>query len=581
MWRVNLMGLAWALILAPVAMGQAVRQAPVPSPDDALKAYREGRLAAFATSVDEQLKRELSQKKPADDAIVRLATLRAFAGRFAATKPASPADAATLQWLIKQPTLGPLLLTALSPRDNPTRVLTVLTALRAKYAKSVEEFPDLTVATCVVWDSPARENQTPEQATQAACDVFGHLTQNRQALRYDPKALPWPVLIYLVDSRVTPAERRWATTSYRLPRDPGTAYFQIRYDMGAYFSGQWKGGGLEHYTLPNIMKLGGVCKDQAYFTAEVCRAYVIPAVVCTGQSGVGEGFHAWVGIYKIAQRRAVFDFQTARYPEHGFWSGTVIDPQTGEKFADSEVAMVAEWSAVTPARRLLSNALTQSLDLLDSVGKVRACKAALEASPGNARAWMALVNECSKPQTPAATVEEVSAVIERFAVGRYDDFAFKALTTFVSAQTPELQLPALDRVAKLFPDRPDLLADLALRKGDAMRDSGRPVDALHLYQQVLEVALRYGPLSLEAIERVDAMLRGAGRMRELTEHYRLAWTHMNVPEASGYIATTPWYIMGARYAKILEETGDQAAAARVRQTLKARDRSAAPATGKH
>ena len=81
-------------------MGQVGRSPSVPSPDDALKAYRDGGLAAFATSVNDQLKRELSQKKPADDAIVRLATLHSFAGRLAATQPASPADTATLQWLI-------------------------------------------------------------------------------------------------------------------------------------------------------------------------------------------------------------------------------------------------------------------------------------------------------------------------------------------------------------------------------------------------------------------------------------------------------------------------------------------------
>ena len=86
---------------------------------------------------------------------------------------------------------------------------------------------------------------------------------------------------------------------------------------------------------------------------------------------------------------------------------------------------------------------------------------------------------------------------------------------------------------------------------------GRPVDALHLYQEVLEVALHYGPLSLEAIERSRHDARSAGRVRELAEHYRIAWTHMKTPESSGYIATTPWYIMGDRYAKVLAETGEQ------------------------
>ncbi|MDB5322798.1 MAG: hypothetical protein JWN40_4429 [Phycisphaerales bacterium] len=562
-------------LLAP-ARGQAAKPPPPPviSADDALRAYQEHALPAFVKLAEDALRTELAQKKPNDETITRLASLRIFASRLGSATLASPEDARTLQWLVKHPTLGPLLLTALSPRDNPARVLSVLTALRTTFGKTVDQFPDLTVATCVVWDSPTREDQTPEQATQAACDVFAHLTEYRAKMRFDPQSLPWPILLYLVDSRVTPEERQWALNTYRLPREPGQAYFQVRYDMAGFYSGQWKGGDRQPYTLPNILKLGGVCKDEAHFTAEVCRAYGIPAAVCTGSSGSGEGFHAWVGLLKISQKRAVFDFQTARYPEHGFWSGTVIDPQTGEKLADSEVAMVAEWSAVPPARRLLSHALTQSLDLLDQPQqRITACKAALDAAPGNQRAWLALVNECTQPQTPAATVAEVSAVIERFALDRYDDFAFKSFTTFVAAAKPEDQLPMLDRISKLFPNRPDLLADLALRKGDALRKAARPVDALHLYQEVLEIALRYGPLSLDAIARIDAMLRPAGKMRELTDHYRVAWAHMPVPEASGYIATTPWYIMGDRYAAILEETGDKPAAAKVRQTLRARDRS--------
>src|SRR5206468_2950647 len=129
--------------------------------------------------------------------------------------------------------------------------------------------------------------------------------------------------------------------------------------------------------------------------------------------------------------------------------------------------------------RLLSLAITRSLDLLaDQPARIAACKAALDAAPGNLQIWNALVNECAQPQTPLATVQEVAAVIERFAVGRYDDFAFKSFMTLVAGQTAEEQLKILDRVAKLFPDRPDLLADLALRKGDALQKLERPVDAL-------------------------------------------------------------------------------------------------------
>jgi hypothetical protein len=559
------------IALASVTWARAA-PAKIVTTNDAFDAYKKGELPAFATPVQESLRQELGNKKLDENAVVRLASLRTFSVRFASTKLDTPDDARTLEWLIKHPTLGPLLLTALSPRDNPARVLSVLSALRTNFGKTVEQFPELTVATCVVWDSPVKEDQAPQQANQAACDIFAHLTQNRKQLRADPQSLPWPVLLYLVDSRITPQERQWALNTYRLPADPGAAYFQVRYDMGAFSSGQWRGG-QQPYTLANIQKLGGVCKDEAYFATEVARAYGIPATVCTGQSGAGEGFHAWVGLLKNTQRRAAWDFETARYPEHGFWSGTVIDPQTGQKLTDGEAAMTAEWCFATSENRLLSLALTQSLDLLDQPHRIATCKAAIEAVPGNQQAWTALVNECAQPQTPPATVQEVAAVIERFAVGRYDDFAFKSFTTLLVSANPEQQLTVLDRVAKFFPNRPDLLADLALRKGDALCKLSRPLDGLHLYEQVLQASLKYGPIALEAIARVDAMLRPAGKMRELIDHYRVAWNHMLIPEESGYAWTTPWYIMGDRYAKILDESGDKLNATKVRQTIRARDLS--------
>ena len=80
---------------------------------------------------------------------------------------------ATLEWLVKQPTLGPLLLTALSPRDNPARVISVLTALRGKFGKVLDQYPELTGATCFVWDSPLREGQTPSRGRRPRARCSG------------------------------------------------------------------------------------------------------------------------------------------------------------------------------------------------------------------------------------------------------------------------------------------------------------------------------------------------------------------------------------------------------------------------
>lgn len=564
--------LALTFLLAPLTRAQANKPAPPPSVDDAQSALRARTLPIFALKVEDALKAELARPKPDGPTLTRLATLRVFAKRFGTLKEMSEEDSTTAAWLIKHPTLAPLLLTALSEKDDAARVLSLLTALRKQFTSALDQFPDLAVATCVVWDTSAREQDTPAQAVASACAIFGHLTRNARSMKVDVQTLPWPVAVYLVDSRISSDERTWATRQYRLPSPPGQAYFHVRYDMSSFKSGQWGRNG-QPYTLQNLLKLGGVCKDEAYFAAEVCRANGIPAAICTGQSSQGEGFHAWVGLLSTSGKRITWNFDTARYPEHGFWSGTVIDPQTGNKQTDGDVAMTAEWKNVTPARRLMSLALTQSLDLVDSPRRIALSKLAIETAPCNQQAWMILSSECLNPTTPLAQVQEVSVVVEREVVGHYDDFAYKVLKTLVSARKPDEQLAALDRASRLFPRRPDLLADIMLTKGDALRKASREKEALKTYQTVLEKSLRFEPLLLEAMTRVDDMLRPAGQMRDLLEHYRVVWGHMPTPEASGYIWTTPWYIMGDRYAQTLDDTGDKTAAEKVRRTIRARDLS--------
>lgn len=565
-----------ALLLLPTsrpAAAQATRPADGLMPADALAAHREGRIADFAKAAETALQAELARPKLDEPAVVRLAALRAFAVRMGSVKPAGPEEAEAIEWAVAHPTIGPLLLLALTERDDASRGLAVMTALRKEFGPAtVEQFAELAVATCVVWDSPASEGQTPAQAVRGACDVFGHLTRNRKSMRLDPQALPWQVLLYLVDSRVSPEERRWATSTFKLPVPPGRAYFTVRYDMAGFTSGQWRGADRQPYTLPNIQRLGGVCKDQAYFTVEVCRANGIPATVCTGQSGSGDGFHAWVGILGMNQKAAVFDFQTARYPEHGFFTGTVLDPQTGQRSTDGEAAMVAEWCASKPAARLMSQALTASLDLVEQTKRLELCKQAIEGAPGNQAAWAALVGECTKPDAPPTAIGEVAGVVERFAVGRYDNFAFKTFTKLIASRRPDEQLVLLDRAGKMFPRRPDLLAELGLLRGDLFRANARPVDALKIYDSLLTRS-GYGPNMLDAMDRVDAMLKAAGKKRDLLSRYQSTWANMPAPQPSGYAWTTPWFLMGDRYARALDENGDKPGAERVRGTLKRVDLS--------
>src|SRR2546421_9744083 len=135
------------LCLAPFARADL-------SPDDALTAAADNTLPAFAKQVEDSLRRELTQKTLDNQAVIRLASLRVFARRLAAVKPATPEDAKTLEWLVKHPTLGPLLLTALSPRANPAPLLSAPPALPRTLRRTLDQFPALTLHTCVVPSPP-------------------------------------------------------------------------------------------------------------------------------------------------------------------------------------------------------------------------------------------------------------------------------------------------------------------------------------------------------------------------------------------------------------------------------------------
>lgn len=515
-----------------------------------------------ATPVEDDLRTLLADEKADARRIIALATQRESA-KLQAIDP----DA--MRWLAEQEKLHPLFLLALTPEDDPRRALSILTAVNRDFGAKLMGYEDLAVALAVVWDSPAFENQTEAQCQATAASLFAHLTGRK--LRLDPRNLPWPVLVYLVNSKATDDDRAWATTTYRLANNPGKAYFDVEYDQTGFRTGRWKGGHDVPYTLANLKRLGGVCKDQAHFAAETMRANGIPATVCTGQAARAGGFHAWVGHLAPSGKSYEWDFRTARYPEHGYWAGSVIHPQTGRKLSDRDVAMSAEWCNSPPEERLFSLAVTRSLDLADDARRIKWAMRAVDAAPGNDEAWFAVVAECAKPATDGKTLNQVMDVVDQFAAGRYDDFAFRILTRLAAARPLDEQLNILDRARNMFQRRPDLKAELQLHQADALRKAGKTNEAMAIYARLLEQAGAFGSIALETLERMEQVLVPAKEERRLAEAYRSAWQRIRPPEASGYAHTTPWYLIGDRYAELLEAMHDLDTADRVRERLDRKD----------
>lgn len=536
----------------------------------AQEAVASNTLADFGTSLDAQVHAVLadlpSAKRPA---YTQLAAYREFGRYFAAIKLLTDSQRQTLTWLAGQPRLLTPLLLAVTPDDDPARVLEVLEALRTSAAESIVSYPELAVAFCVVWDDLPGEPDLGERGTSvkngpaplnadALRRIWQHCTTNRARLQTDPTILPYQLARFVVDNPINSDELTWVLTRYRNRPFSGRIYQQVPYDVDAFYTGQSTRRGNRPYTLANVLRYGGVCRDQAYYAAHVAKTLGIPATICTGQGGTGRGVHAWTGFLQKKGRAAAWDFEEARYEEHLYWSGSVIDPQTHQALTDADVSLSAQLLETSAADRWASMALVKMCDTAPDESRAEVYMSAIDLSAGNRSAWMALADlgaagKLSEPQS-----RRVVDVVSRFALKQYPDFAFAVCRRMVSGREPAVRLSALARMEQLFVQRPDLVAAAIVDRGDLLREQGRPEEALGAYTDVLTRNILAGPVVLTAIQRADALLREKNEIGRLAKLYEQVWPQLPEPEAGVFAVTTPYYKVGEQYARLMKDSGDQA-----------------------
>ncbi len=246
-----------------------------------------------------------------------------------------------LDYLGKHDELAHTLVFAVRNGDNVKGVYELLDQLRSQRAQQVEEFPELTAALCVVRDVPLvrRLNENTVQAAEPI-DVFDFYVQHERQMFFGLRNVPVDLLIYVVDSTASIDEMNWALRKYAGTANVGKLFFDISYDYASFEGTAKKKVTEEGYSLPNILKYGGVCIDQAYFATSVGKAIGVPSTICTGADA--EAGHAWVGFLQSQGRRAAWNFNSGRYESFQGLRGNVADPQTGKRIADSYVSLLGE-----------------------------------------------------------------------------------------------------------------------------------------------------------------------------------------------------------------------------------------------
>lgn len=535
---------------------------------EASEAVASASLAEYSKSAEQRIKPLLTDLQKTDvDQLTRLAALRDMARFFARIEKPDPPTVELIQWLIQHPILLDTLMLAVSDADAPDRVLAVLAALREQHDQQLEDYADLTTAMCVVWDTPQRfDPENPRADTTRPVWLFKYLVSARERLRSDPMKMPWELAIYVVDNPVSQDDVAWALRRYAQRGAIGGAYFDVPYDLAAFYGTADKAIGAHEYTLPNLARYGGICSDQAYFATQVARSLGIPACVCAGMGGASEVGHAWVGYLESRGHGVVWNFSEGRYPEHLYWKGAVQDPQTRAAITDSDVSLLAELTRTSARSRLASRAMCRVADLAASARAADVYTRAIDLSPGNRNAWMSLAQLGANLNLSERQFAQVTQVVATVAAKSYPDFAFAVLQKLNSGRGTEQQILALKQARAIF-NRPDLLASIRLAEGDLLRNQQQPAAALAAYGEVLTRNHHAGPIVLAALDRIEDLLRANNELRRLASIYAQAWQRLPQPTVSAYARSTPYYLVGQKYRSLLEELGESSESQRVRARL--------------
>jgi len=430
--------------------------------------------------------------------------------------------------------------------------------------------------------------------------------------------LPYELLQYLADTRAGIADRRWAAETYRR-KNPERSYFDVRYDDAHFQTGRAKRIDSVPYSLPNLARLGGVCLDQAYFAAEVCKAVGIPAAIVHGRGGAGVE-HAWCAHCRVTPAsagplRATWRSRTGRYQEHLYFVGTVRDPADGRTIFDSELMLLGSAVRLPLRRREEADAATTLARLVDAhrgrgadvdltalrglaetyrsrlAGKGGApdlrvhwiaarrkidltlledlLSIAIERNLAHRAAWRFLVELREADRIPAEDLNGFFKVLIDRTADRYPEYS--CLMVMQIAQTlpaPAEREKVYERAITVYGKRPDLRGRLPIALGDDLRRRGQKDRALETYQEAANQGVRLAEVVVSAAGRAEKILLETDRRDLAIRMYRRLFARTErLRIADAFRSQTSHYQLGSRLAELLTAAGRKDDARRVLSRL--------------
>ena len=509
---------------------------------------------------------------------------------------------AMLRYLRRNQKLARTLAFFVHPFESPAEIYRLVDRLRIERGDKLDQYANLVTAICCVHDQSLvrRVNENQVQAADPV-ELFDYFVRYRKKMYYGVVNMPPELLVFVVDSTATIGQMQWALQRYEGDGNIGDRFFEIKYDRNHFRYGSAKRVTLEGFNLPNILKYGGVCADQAYFAASVGKAIGVPAAYTYGRSG--QLSHAWVGFFVARNKQGFWNFDVGRYNAYRGVQGITENPQTRQPIDDSTVALRAELVpssvsdrhaavAMTDAARRLA-ALLQDDRLLssdpfgqdvsrimdqsrtvDSDQCLKLLEAGLRRCVGFAPGWQVLAEMAEAEQLSLDQKIRWSGLLLKFCGHKYPDFAFDVLRPLIGTISDvDEQISTWDNAFKIFQHRSDLSASVLMAQGEAWEAAGRLKKAGECYRRVVQRYANAGPFVINALRNSERILVALGMTDRVITLYRSAWELVDKPKDAFYEfrKQSNWYRIGMLYVEKLNEAGEfrtaERAAARIDQVL--------------
>jgi hypothetical protein len=496
--------------------------------------------------------------------------------------------------------LAQTLIFAVKDGNNLKGVYTLLDRLRKERPKQVAEFATLTAAICVVRDRPL-VNPVQRDAKQVPdpVDVFDFYVAHESQMFFGIRRMPVDLLVYVVDTTASIDEMNWAMAKYAGTQNVGDLFFKIAYDYD-YFEGKTPDRRvmMEGYNLPNILKYGGVCADQAYFATSVGKAIGVPTAYTVGVSA--EMNHAWVGFLQLQGRSARWNFNSGRYESYQGVRGNVADPQGKKRIADSYVSLLAESIGTSAVARRNAVAMTDAarrlaggkdaggpfvtpeppMDALHSSTAQPAARTSssqsdldliemgLRQCPTYSAGWELVADLARQGQLNESQKSRWSTLVQQLCGQKYPDFTLAVLEPMVdTVSDPAQQSRIWDAAFAEFQNRPDLAAEIRLHQAALWKNNGDLTKAGICYEDVIQRYINAGPFALRAVTGAEEVLKQMGQDAKILDLYAVAAKLVIKPDqpmALEFFRESNFFKVREAYAKKLDAAGlaDQAAAIR-------------------